>query len=68
MQSKKLSLNSTDIKKWATNTLLFSSPAILALLSSLQAGQSLDFALGAAYSAILAASIDLLRKFIGGVK
>lgn len=64
--SKKFDLNLLDIKKWIKNTLLFSSPAIFAFLTALQGGQSLDFALGAAYSAVLAAGIDLTKKFIAG--
>lgn len=63
----KNNLNKQDWKKWAKNTLLFSSPAILAFLLAVQSGADLDFAKGAALQAFLASSIDLLRKFREGV-
>lgn len=63
----KNNLNKQDIKKWAKNTVLFSSPAILAFLLAVQSGADLDFAKGAAAQAFLASSIDLLKKFRAGV-
>lgn len=68
MQSNKFNLNTADWKKWVRNTLLFSSPAILAFLVSLQAGGSFSLALGMASQALIAAGIDLTKKFIGGEK
>lgn len=65
MKSKKNKLNRSEVKAWARNTLLFSSPALLAFLTALQGG-SLEFALGAGYSALLASLIDLIKKFKEG--
>lgn len=64
MQSDKFKLSSEDINKWIRNTLLFSSPAILAFLIALQGGADFDFAKGAAFSALLGSAIDLVKKFI----
>lgn len=61
-------LTKEDIKKWLKNTLVFSLPAVLVLLSSLQSGGDLHIALGAAYSALLASLIDLLRKYSSGTE
>lgn len=75
-QSKKWRLNQADLMKWLKNTLLFSSPAILAVLVALSGSISqghlfptrvdLTFALGAGYSAMLGSLIDLFRKFSAG--
>ncbi len=66
-------LTSSDWKKWGKNTLIFSIPTILALLTSLQSiitGESvfpshtqLVFVVGSAYQALLASTIDLLIKY-----
>lgn len=64
MISPKNKLIKQDMIKWTKNTLLFSSPAIIAFLTVLQGGGSFEFALGAGYSALTAAIIDLLKKFI----
>ena len=71
-------LNKNDWKRWAKNLLLFSSPAILAVLIALQGmitnanflptKEQLLFAAGAGYSAILASLIDLFQKYKQGVK
>lgn len=66
MQSTKYQLTRTDVEKWAKNTLLFSAPAILALLIGLQAGKSAEVAVYMAYQALLASLIDLVRKFVSG--
>lgn len=53
-----------DIQKWSYNTLLFSAPALLALAVSLQQNWDLHMAAGMAAQALLASTIDLLRKFL----
>lgn len=68
IQSNKDSLNWNDLRKWGKNSFLFSIPALLAYLTALQSGGSMSFAAGAAYSAILASSIDLLRKYSAGAE
>lgn len=75
-QSKQFNLSSLDVQKWFKNTLLFSSPAILSFLFVLQGAyvnhqsfpnqQEMVFAFGAAYSALLASAIDLLKKYVSG--
>lgn len=64
-ESRVNTLNRTEALRWLKNTLLFSSPAILAFLTGLQSGD-FRFALGAGYSALLSALIDLVRKFKEG--
>lgn len=59
-------LTREDIKKWAKNALIFSAPAIIAFLTSLQTND-FQFALGAGYSALLAAGLDLYGKYKSGV-
>ncbi len=59
-------LSKEDVQKWAKNLLIFSIPAILAFLAALQTG-GFTFAIGAGYSALLAAGIDLFRKYSAGV-
>lgn len=60
-------LTREDLKRWGKNVLIFSSPALLAFCYALQTG-GFTFALGAFYSALLAALIDLLRKYSSGVE
>lgn len=62
--SQKYTLNKQDMKKWGMNTLLFATPTLLAFLTALQNGGSMEFALGAAYSALLSSAIDLTKKFV----
>jgi len=62
--SPRFHLTQEDMSKWTTNLAVFSMPAILIFLVSLQNHASLDIAFGAAYSALLASSIDLLKKYI----
>lgn len=64
--SFKNNLNTEEWEKWAKNTLLFSTPAILAVLLALQSGQNVELAVGAGYSALLAAVIDLIKKYRQG--
>lgn len=76
--SKENALNNRDWKRWVRNLILFSSPAILAVLNALQGfltnenhlptENQLVFALGAGYSALLASAIDLFQKYKGGGK
>lgn len=64
--SNKNSLNLADIKTWIEETLVFSSPAILAFLIALRGGMNWQMALGAGYSALLTAAINLLIKYKSG--
>lgn len=65
-QSNKFTLNGADGRRWVQNTLVFSAPAILTMLVALQTGGDLKVALYMGYQAILAAAIDLVKKFIAG--
>jgi hypothetical protein len=65
-QSKQFSLNRTDFEKWLRNTVIFSAPALLAFAVAIQSGASLEVAGGMASQALLAAAIDLLRKYTAG--
>lgn len=65
--SSKDTLNTSDLIKWVKETLIFSTPAILAILVALQGGLDWRLALGAGYSALLAALINLLKKYSSGV-
>lgn len=64
--SAKDSLNAIDWKQWAKETLIFSIPAILAVLMALQGGADWKYAAGAGWSALLAALINLLKKYSSG--
>lgn len=63
-KSEKFHLNSEDVKRWGKNTLIFSTPAIIAGLIALQTNSDPKIAIGAMYQALIAAAIDLLRKFL----
>ena len=63
LTSQKYSLTTYDLERWVRNTIIFSIPALIATLTSLQSGQNLEFALGAGYSALLGSLIDLARKY-----
>jgi hypothetical protein len=62
-QSQKNSLNLADMKQWAKETIIFSSPAIIIFLTTYQAKGDWHIALGAAYSAILTSLINLFSKY-----
>lgn len=64
--SPKDTLNKADILKWAKNTLLFSLPAITVFLIALRGGVDPRLALGMAYQALIASSLDLLTKYSSG--
>ena len=66
MQSNKNSLSREDVGKWLKNTMIFSAPALLAFLVALQGGSDMQFALGAGYSALIGATIDLIKKYQAG--
>lgn len=59
-------LTREDMKKWARNVFIFSSPSLLVFLMALQTGD-FQVALGAFYSALLASLIDLIRKYSAGI-
>lgn len=61
-QSAKWTLNKKDFAKWGRNILLFASPSIVVLLTTIQTGGDLTLAKGAFIQAILAAFIDLFKK------
>lgn len=75
--SDKNELDTKDWKRYFRNLLLFSSPAILAVLVALQgfitndnflpSKEQVIFAAGAGYSAILSSAIDLFQKWKNAV-
>ncbi len=66
MNSNRFTLNQEDLKKVATNALIFSAPALLAFFTTLQATGSLKMAGVALYTWSLSTVVDLLRKFTEG--
>ena len=70
-------LNSDEIQAWKHETIVFSTPFLLAILNALSSAfanrhglptpEDLVFALGAGYSALLASLINLLGKYKQGV-
>lgn len=58
----KKKLTGRKMKRWLLNTLIFSSPALLAFLTALQGTTDFKFALGAGYSSLIGICIDALRK------
>lgn len=65
-QSKKWDINAKDVEKLLKNALVFSSPAIIVFLLSLQSGADLNIAAGAGLQALLAIAIDFFRKLKAG--
>lgn len=71
------SLNKDEIRAWKHETIVFSTPFLLAILNALSSAfanrhglpttDDLVFALGAGYSALLASLINLLGKYKQGV-
>lgn len=68
MESKRFTLNQTDIEKWLRNTAVYSAPFALVFLIAVQQGKTLKEALYVVYLYALNVMIDLLRKFIDGRK
>ncbi len=66
MNSKKFTLNTTDINKWLSNSLVFLAPFALVFLMSIQSGSSMSESLNLLYMYALNVTIDLLRKFVAG--
>lgn len=64
--SKRFTLNKTDIEVWMKNAALFAAPAMLVFFTSLQAGDSLGNALIALKLWGLNTAVDLLRKYTAG--
>ncbi len=64
MESPRFHLTEQDLNKWTTNFIIFSMPALLIFLMTLQQKGDFAIAVGAMYSAILASVIDLLKKYI----
>lgn len=64
--SKKDSMTPQDWQNWGRNVLIFASPALIIFLTALANHTDLQVASGAALQAIIAALIDLLRKFSQG--
>lgn len=57
-------LNEDDLIKWAKNTALFSTPALIVFLTTLQSGADYRLAFGALSQALIASTIDILKKFL----
>jgi hypothetical protein len=64
---QKDTLTKEDLVKWGRNTLIFSAPALIAFLLSIQSGGNFNIAIGFASQALIAALIDLLRKYSQGI-
>ena len=64
MNSKRFTLNSTDVNNWLNNSLVFLAPFALVFLVSIQSGTSFKDSLNVLYLYALNISIDLLRKFV----
>ncbi len=64
--SKPGHLNIYDMERWARNTLIFSAPALIAFLMAYQSNGDLKVASGMFTQALIAALIDLLRKYKAG--
>ncbi len=52
-----------DIKKWAYNVLIFSSPAIVIGLTAYEGAIDSDAAVAVGASAFFGAMVDLIKKF-----
>lgn len=63
---KRFTLDQADLKKWLTNALTFSAPAILIFLLAIQSGSSLQDAAVAIKLWLLNVLIDITKKFISG--
>lgn len=66
MPSKQDSLSREDMMKWARNVAIFFSPSLIIFLGLVQNGTPIVQALPALYGGLIAALIDLLRKFSAG--
>ena len=64
--SERFTLNTDDVKKWAKNAVIFSAPALLVFLLSIQEGRSIEESLIVLKLWALNTAIDILRKFIAG--
>jgi hypothetical protein len=63
--SSKNELIKEDIARWFKNLLIFSSPALILFLTSVQAGDPFEISGKILLVALINALIDLLRKFTG---
>ena|SRR5258708_3401922 len=66
--SKKWTLSETDWHKWAFDTLLFSSPALIVFLTALSNGTPYRQAIYLLYISLIQALIGLLKKFAGNTE
>ena len=66
MQSTKNNLSSEDLKQWLVDLIVFNlTPVVLVFLTTLQSG-NYQMAFGAAYTALIAALINLVQKYKSG--
>jgi len=65
-QSKKWTLNKTDLQKWGRNTLIFSAPLLIIFLTELQKGRTIGEALPLVYAALINVVLDFLKKLYTG--
>lgn len=68
MESKRFTLNQSDVEKWLRNTATYSAPFALVFLVAIKEGKTLEQALYVLYLYALNVVIDLLTKFINGKK
>lgn len=66
MQSKKLTLNKEDLKKWGINFLKFVAPTFVIFFSLLSQGVEIEKAWPVAMLAIYQSISDLINKYISG--
>lgn len=64
MKSERFTLNSTDMKKWAKNALIFSGPLLLMFLYEVQKGTPAEEVIILLKGAGLQMMIDLLKKWL----
>lgn len=61
--SERFHINAKEIQKVANNALIFSAPAIILILTNLQAGRNWDEIQNIVYLWVLNTTLDFLRKF-----
>lgn len=65
--SQRFTLNQADITNWGKKVALFFAPTVLVFLVSLYSNPThtdWQYALGASYTSLLLAGIDITKKFI----
>lgn len=66
MPSQRFTLNTTDLKNWLQNALIFLAPVLIMAIPSLEGAIPTDWKWAAVTLWALNVLLDLLRKFIAG--